>query len=60
MMRRVALIYNPASGQLSRRRVAVIEGALGELRRVGVEAEALETNAPGSARTLARAAARQG
>jgi len=59
-MRRVALIYNPASGQLSRRRAAVIEGALGELRRAGVEAEALETNAPGSARTLARAAARQG
>jgi YegS/Rv2252/BmrU family lipid kinase len=59
-MQRVALIYNPASGQLFQRRAAVIAGALGELRRAGVEAEALETNAPGSARTLARAAARQG
>ncbi len=59
-MRRVALIYNPVSGQLSRRRTAVIVGALGELRRAGVEVEALETHAPGSAQTLARAAARQG
>lgn len=59
-MRRVALIYNPASGQISRRRLAAIARVLAELRRGGAEAEALETDAPGSARTLARAAARRG
>jgi len=52
-MRRAALIYNPASGQDSPRRKAVIEGALSVLRRAGVEANALETNAPGSAGKLA-------
>lgn len=59
-MRRVALIYNPASGQTSTRRTAVIKGALAELRKAGVETDALETDAPGSARTLARAAVRAG
>jgi diacylglycerol kinase (ATP) len=59
-MRRVALIYNPASGQVSARRSAAIEGVLAVLREAGVEAEALETDAPGSARTLARAAVRGG
>jgi diacylglycerol kinase (ATP) len=59
-MKRVALIYNPASGQVSRRRSAAVESAMAELRRAGVEAEALETDAPGSARTLARAATKQG
>lgn len=59
-MRRVALIYNPASGQVSARRSAAIEGVLAVLREAGVEAEALETDAPGSARTLARAAMRGG
>jgi len=59
-MRRVALIYNPASGQHSARRAAVIGGALAALRRAGVEAEALETNAPGSAGAQALEAVRQG
>ncbi|HVZ85305.1 MAG TPA: diacylglycerol kinase family protein [Terracidiphilus sp.] len=59
-MRRVALIYNPASGQYSARRAAAIEAVLGVLRKAGVETEALETDAPGSARTLARMAARGG
>lgn len=59
-MRRVALIYNPASGQVSARRSAAIEGTLAVLRKAGVEVEALETDAPGSARTLARAAMRGG
>lgn len=59
-MRRVALIYNPASGQLSGRRVRVIERATAMLRDAGVEAEALETNGPGNARSLAKAAVRNG
>ncbi len=59
-MRRVALIYNPASGQHSARRAAAIDGVLGVLRKAGIEVEALETDAPGSARTLARLAMRGG
>jgi diacylglycerol kinase (ATP) len=59
-MRRVALIYNPASGQLSPRRAKLIEEALGVLRDAGVEAEALETYAPGSAGVLAAEAVSRG
>ena len=59
-MRRVALIYNPASGQHSRGRRAAIDKALAVLREAGVEAEALETLAPGSAGVLAEEAARRG
>lgn len=59
-MRRVALIYNPESGQVSARRAASIESALAVLRKAGVDAQALETDAPGSAHTLARAAVREG
>lgn len=57
-MRRVALIYNPASGQHSFRRKNSIQGVLDVLRKAGIEADALETDAPGSARNLARAAIR--
>jgi diacylglycerol kinase (ATP) len=57
-MRRVALIYNPASGQYSARRAKVVESLLAVLRDNGIEADALETDAPGSARNLARAALR--
>ncbi len=59
-MHRVALIYNPASGQHSWRRRAAMDKALAILHEAGVEAEALETNAPGSAGELAAEAARQG
>ena len=59
-MRRVALIYNPASGQHSRGRRAAIDKALAVLRSAGVEAEALETLAPGSAGVQAEEAARRG
>src|ERR1035441_2335464 len=59
-MRRVALIYNPASGQHSNRRRTAIDKALDLLRVAGVEAEALETCAPGSAEVLAEQAMRQG
>jgi YegS/Rv2252/BmrU family lipid kinase len=59
-MRRVALIYNPASGQHSTKRRAAIDKALAVLRDAGVEAEALETLAPGSAEALASEAVRRG
>jgi YegS/Rv2252/BmrU family lipid kinase len=59
-MERVALIYNPASGQYSRRRAATVQKALAVLHNEGIQAEALETDAPGSARALAKAAMRNG
>src|SRR5580704_10257903 len=59
-MRRVALIYNPASGQHSGRRASQVQNVIAVLRKAGIEAEALETHAPGSAKALALAAARQG
>jgi YegS/Rv2252/BmrU family lipid kinase len=59
-MRRVALIYNPASGQRSRGRREAIDKALAVLEAAGVQAEALETLAPGSAGVLAEEAARRG
>ena len=59
-MERVALIYNPASGQYSARRAATIKNVLAVLHDAGIEAEALETDAPGSARSLAKAAMRNG
>ena len=59
-MRRVALIYNPASGQHSGRRGSYVQDALAVLREAGVEAEALETHSPGSGKSLALAAVRQG
>ncbi len=59
-MRRVVLIYNPASGQHSAGRRAAIDKALAILRAAGVEAEAMETLAPGSASVLAEQAARGG
>jgi YegS/Rv2252/BmrU family lipid kinase len=59
-MRRIALIYNPASGQHSKGRRAAIEKALTVLRGAGVEAEALETLAAGSAGAQAEEAMRRG
>jgi YegS/Rv2252/BmrU family lipid kinase len=59
-MRRVALIYNPASGQHSWRRHADIDKALDQLREAGVKAKAHETIAPGSAGLLAEEAVRRG
>jgi diacylglycerol kinase family enzyme len=59
-MRRAALIYNPASGQQSARRAAIIASALTILRSAGVEAHSIETSAPGSAGALAVEAVRQG
>jgi len=59
-MRRVALIYNPASGPLSRRRRTDIQQALSVLSAAGVEAEALETEAPGNAARQAFEAIQRG
>jgi YegS/Rv2252/BmrU family lipid kinase len=59
-MRHVALIYNPASGQHSRSRRAAINKAIAVLHAAGIEAEALETTAPGSAGLLAQEAAHRG
>ena len=59
-MRRVALIYNPASGQISARRTAAIQEALAVFREAGVEAEALVTREPGDATAVALDAVRQG
>jgi len=59
-MCRVALIYNPASGQRSRSRKAIIDNVLNVLRHAGVEAEALETIAPGSAGKQALGAVSRG
>jgi len=59
-MRRVALIYNPASGQYSSRRRLAIERAVAVLHDAGIDAETVETLAPGSAGKLAEGAARRG
>jgi diacylglycerol kinase (ATP) len=59
-MRRVVLIYNPASGQGSSRRRHAIERAAAVLRAAGIQVETLETPAPGSAGRLAEEAVRGG
>jgi YegS/Rv2252/BmrU family lipid kinase len=60
MMRRAALIYNPASGQDFPWRTSVVENALALLRRAGIQTDALETDGPGSAGALAQQAIGQG
>lgn len=59
-MRKVALIYNPASGQYSSRRTAAVQKALDEFRSAGIESEALESDGPGSATEHARRAVSRG
>jgi len=59
-MRRVALIYNPASGQHSSRRKTAVGEIKAILREAGVESEAFETGAPGSATIIAEDAVRDG
>ena len=53
-LRRVALIYNPASGQVSSRRLAAVRAASEVFRNAGCEVESFETDGPGSAAVLAR------
>lgn len=61
VLRRVALIYNPNSGQHFPRRSRAVDEALAVLRAAGVEAEAFETAGPsdgpggGSGSGIARA-----
>jgi YegS/Rv2252/BmrU family lipid kinase len=59
-MRKVALIYNPVSGQLSPRRAAAIEQAQVLLRTAGIAVEAHQTTSPDSATKLARQAVEEG
>jgi YegS/Rv2252/BmrU family lipid kinase len=59
-MRRVALIYNPASGMNSNGHASWFDDALAVLREAGVEAEVLATRAPGTGGDLAQEALRQG
>ena len=58
--RRVALIYNPASGQISSRRIAAVREASEVFRCAGCEVESFETVGPGSAAVLARQCAEAG
>jgi YegS/Rv2252/BmrU family lipid kinase len=59
-MRRVALIYNPVSGQYSARGRAAIEKALAVFREAGVAAEAVETREAGEATIHAQQAMSDG
>ncbi len=59
-MRRVALIYNPASGQRPERRAAAIAEMAAVLRGAGVEVKVVATESPESAGTQARAAMQEG
>jgi diacylglycerol kinase (ATP) len=58
--RRVALIYNPASGQSSARRQLRVREAMRVLREAGVQVESLETTGPGGGADHARECVRQG
>lgn len=59
-MRRVALVYNPASGQIFNRSGSVIDEVLAVVRGAGVEAETIATTAPGSAEDQVRQAVERG
>lgn len=59
-MQKVALIYNPASGQLSGRRQAAVEEAMAVLREAGIAIEPFVTDGVGSATTQARNAVLNG
>lgn len=59
-MRKVALVENPASGQTSPRRKAIVRDTLAALRQAGVEAEHYIIDGPGSGSQLARQAMERG
>lgn len=59
-MRRVALIYNPASGQYSTRRDRAVGRIQSTLADAGISVSAFETGAPGRAMSLAKEAVEQG
>lgn len=59
-LRRVALIYNPASGQASARRAQRVREAMEVLRAAGAQVESLETAGPGGGAAHARECVRRG
>lgn len=59
-MRRIALIYNPASGQYSARRTEAVLKAVEVFRAAGVEAEPLVCEGPGGGTIHARNALERG
>lgn len=59
-MRRVALIHNPRSGHTLLPREKALRRAVNLLRESGIDADELQTDGPGSAKNLARAAMRNG
>jgi YegS/Rv2252/BmrU family lipid kinase len=59
-MRRVALVYNPASGLHSSRREGTVRAAMEALQSAGVEVEHLTIDGPGSGSALAREAMARG
>ncbi len=59
-MRRVALLDNPASGQLTPRRKAIVQNTLTALHEAGIAVEHLVTDSPGSGAALAREAISRG
>ena len=60
LMRRVALIYNPVSGQHRNGYATAVEQAAEVLREAGIEAEILSTQGPGTGSALARQAVSEG
>jgi diacylglycerol kinase (ATP) len=59
-MHRVALIYNPASGQHLNGYIGAVESAVTILRQAGVQAEMMLTQGPGTAGELARRSIQKG
>src|ERR1039457_3388510 len=59
-MRRVALIYNPASGQRPERRSALIADVVAVLQGAGIEVKVIATESPESAGAQAQEAVRRG
>jgi diacylglycerol kinase (ATP) len=59
-MRRVALVDNPASGQPSPRRQAIVRGTLAALRQAGIDTVQCTIDGPGSGSQLARQAIESG
>lgn len=58
--RRVALIYNPASGHLTNGRAAAVRDATSIFRDAGFQVEIFETDGPGAAAVQARECVDQG
>jgi YegS/Rv2252/BmrU family lipid kinase len=59
-MRRVALIYNPASGQRQARRIGLIADVLAVFRSAGIEVKVIPTESPESAGIQAKDAVHDG